>query len=158
MPDPEPIIDSTQAVFDELASLLEGIQRLAGGGLVPGSADPKSVFIGPTENLLFYFTGNTQQAYAAQYDGRIIGAIGNIGNIGVSIGIDCPSATISTAQVTNQFVIPPTATGSGVLAGNKLNHIFKMGDLIKARNYNAGTNNVILTLCRDIVDPLLILG
>jgi hypothetical protein len=105
----------------------------------------------PTEQVLFYFTANAQQQYAVQYDGWVVGVQGSTGNLGVALNADLPASTISVASVYSGsgFIVAPTATGGG-----QINIPFKVpiktGDLIKARNYNGGTNLCIVLLGRKV--------
>jgi hypothetical protein len=102
----------------------------------------------PTETILFYYTGNGQQQYACQYDGhiRIAGCSGGGANFGVSINTDLPSAAITIQSVYSgqNIVVWPCATATNILYF--VNHPFKVGDVIKCRNYNAGTNCCLLVL------------
>jgi hypothetical protein len=106
----------------------------------------------PTETLLFYFTGNGQLSYALNYDGWIVSAqtTSGGGNFGIALNTDLPATTISSQNVfTGQnMVLWPSATGTNQIY--YMRHPFKKEDVLKCRNYNAGTNGCEVVLQRNL--------
>jgi hypothetical protein len=143
----KPLPSNSSEIQVDDALILERLARILNSGGSFGSFTA-----GPTETVLFFFTANGQQQFACQYDGRIAGiAAGGSANWGLSINADLPSSAIAVQSVySSTFVVPPLGT-SDSSSSNPLiyiNHPFKTGDTIKARNYNAGQQAIIVILQR----------
>ncbi len=114
----------------------------AGTILALGSSEVETV------TVLFYFTTNGQLSYIPGFDGFIRNAGTSSGNIGLSINVDLPTATISSQNVFSDrgFVVFPTATSIGLSTFYSAK--FKATDTIKCRNYNSSTNGLQMVLQR----------